>query len=774
MSVTLPLETRAWPRFRIVIRERWGDGGSSQEQSAGGWEALPMARRHRAGNGYYVQAFDRGALPYIGEARFAVRYGLIDGKITQVSSASATRLQANGAQWDADADTLEVRDLTGYFVRIQIAPADTSAWRTVWCGTVQHQEDHGFPGSSIPAGERVYTCFDALALTKTWRMDRHGYVAQHKNDAAAETLYRNVLRPQGYNTSSNGDGRLAKNRSATTWTTDAGVAVFAHVCPGVTASEYWTDRQAAEHALAVSKPQREPLFKFGAATGLLSTGSGNWEVNESDTAWDVLTRICRRERGRGLVFLNWADDSGAPDGPLTLSLDVLPQLYNDITFNSPLTLGPITIAGALSYGNSLTVDLVGDHRLIDASFRLGDPYQYRFDYLETVGERIEVAATLSIADNQSGSVMSKEGVALVRGWSGDEQNTFRDLTGTTLNKRQEARYNPVFQCFKFRPDWMGLLGSAGSGGFLTRGDYRCGDDGAVIVPSSFTLSGFDTPGDAVEVLSDMPLYEDYDNSAASAVRFDAGVEGSEPGRRRMFALLKRTGDKFLTFDQARATHSLSAHVRLDKNSFWIVHSEDEGGTTRKLSDATKTDYQTSGSSFYYYDVAITTGLRLPHRVRLASGDPKGRKRGRIYHPNHHLWLAHHGAIYDLDCSAAGGTAATGFTPKRNARGATNTAPGIVRDDREGLAALHALAWAYYGPTTPRRSASWAMRDCGFLTTYPLADDATGTFPTLGKVVSTISANGEKHNVFCPITRVAYDNLSGVTSWSTEWSELEYE
>ncbi len=67
-----------------------------------------------------------------------------------------------------------------------------------------------------------------------------------------------------------------------------------------------------------------------------------------------------------------------------------------------------------------------------------------------------------------------------------------------------------------------------------------------------------------------------------------------------------------------------------------------------------------------------------------------------------------------------------------------------------------------------------MRDCGFLTTYALADDATGTFPTLGKVVSTISANGEKHNVFCPITRVAYDNLTGVTSWSTEWSELEYE
>jgi hypothetical protein len=165
-------------------------------------------------------------------------------------------------------------------------------------------------------------------------------------------------------------------------------------------------------------------------------------------------------------------------------------------------------------------------------------------------------------------------------------------------------------------------------------------------------------------------------------------------------------------------------------------------------------------------------------VRFASGDPTSRKKGLITHRDHHLWLAHPLAIYDLDRSS--GSVSAGFTPKRLAG---YTSPGLLRDDRAALAQLHQLAWAWYGPVYTRRSASWSLRDFGFFDTFSAVEGLTNTpregdatdmdYPHLGDVVETLFANGTGQTVNTPVTRVAYDNETGVTSWSSEWAELDF-
>jgi hypothetical protein len=780
MSIALPLQTRKYPYVRILVRQRWSEGGSNQETSGAGWEKLPMAKRGRAKNGYRLLDCERACLPMVGTARFALHYGKIDNTLTQVSAESATRMRA-GESWDADLDDLEVRDLTGYEVRIQASDRADVEWRTIFWGVVHCQEDSGWPGASIPAGERLYWCVDGLARVQKWQMTRHGFQAQNWNDSAAATTYGPVKTPLGYNVGSDGNpfGRLAKNRGSVAFTTDGGVSVQCHVAPGATDSDYWSDKQAAEHALAVSKPAREPLFLFSGYTGLLTSCVGSWDVRETDTAWTVLNRICRRERGRGVCFVDWEDDSDDPEGPLTCMLTIQPQLRTDITVNNPAAGTTLTIGGADSLNQTISVDLVGDHRAVAESFKITDLYEERFDHLETCGEFIQVLATLSFIDISTGSLQSTEGVALVKGWSNTDQTTFRDFSGTSLNRRTEQRFRPIYQRYLFRPDWKGHLGGARTGS-ITRGDFRCDDSGAIVVPGFFDTS--DTPGYSVEIMSDLPLFEAYSYLTSTLVRYDADDESVDPTRRPILPMFRRTGqgDKFITFDHAKDSFECSPTLHVDKGGMWVIDCQDDGKETRRISDTTKADLQ---ADFNYSDLVLTVGLRLPHRVRFASGDVNGRRKGRIIHADHHLWLAHHEAIWELDCSTSGGDKTNGFSPRRQAAGAAPNAPGLLRDDRDALAFLHGLSWQWYGPTTTRRAGTWAVRDCGMLPSFSAVvgaaitsgEDAEDvTYPTLGKVVTDIVANGQTTQLNTPVTRIRYDHEQGVTTWSTEWNELAFE
>lgn len=796
MPVTLPLANQQWPYLRLLTRDGFDAQRATPNISGSGWEIWPVSRV--AGkdkpNGMYVIDFDRVCLPQVGRARFGFRYGKIDG---QIIGASATTAQSakSGQPAGSSAQVLSLPDLNGHEVRIQ-ASADGTAWRTVWWGRVDSAEDVGWPGALVPAGDRVYHCVDGFYRTALWEMNRHGFTATDPNSGTA-FQYGPMLGHPGYNV---GFGHAARqsgnlwNVDASQWTPDAAPTgtdgkCYYHGQPGSADCTAWSDQGALENALAAARRPTEPLFKIRfvptTAAGML-VGASAWPVHDGDTVWDLATRILRRERGKGVAFVDWDNDSGAPTGPLTVYLTIMPQMYGDITYQDP-TGTQVSISGAhndvASYVDRL--DLIGDHRLVASAFRLGDKDQFRLDALETVGERIQVLVTLAFVDGQSGSSPSIEGRSLRRGWSTADQTTFRAKTAV---QRQEERFRAIYNLYTLPNAWDFVTGD-GNGGPLNHCDYRCagGDPGmlatwipgSIVGETALSAVGIEpTSPVQARLLSDLPLYEMWNYSVATPRRWDAANERGDQPRRPILALLRVASDKYVKVEEVAPGMSM----RLDGNAIWFFDSVGLGDGTRKISDPSLSSLGALATIGKYENLCFTVGVELPHRVRLYSGkprqDPDCRRFASIGIPEHHLWLAHPGAIWDLDSST--GTTSTGHPPRRGAVLGTSTSPGLLRDDRVALARQHYLAWAWYG--TPRRTACWALRACGFLPTFDFyasatlptngANPSTGSYPTIGQTIHQLRANGETQTIDTPVTRVHYDNQAGVTTWETDWNSLD--
>ena len=780
MPYTLPLINSLWPKFRILTRARWGGGGSGADNrtSGGNWIPQPMRRRGKARHGFVVLDFERVTFPQVGRARIAYDYGVFDDGVVGLADAVD--------ELDPSTTEMNVPDLTGNEVRIQVAPAPendalaATGWRTVYWGTVDYAADEGWPASITPAGRRIYHLVDGFYRASRWVLDRHGAAVTwaHPVSGSNISVFGHMRGHPGYNINPKADGVAAGNRNASQYTTPAGISVNYHTKPGASTSK-WTDLQAAEHALHSVTPPGEPKFTFSGATDLL--GAENpWRVAEGENAHAFVMRVCKRERGKGCVYVDWEDDSSDPTGPLTIKLTVKAQMAADVSYAAPLDGSTTTIQGATSRATSEAVDLTGLHNVSASEFQLGDPDQFRVGYLETLGERIEVLATLSYLDGQVGTTPNFEGRSLVRGWSAADQVAFRALTAV---RRQEAKWRPVYQLHRLHQAWDGRVadGNGGATIALHRVDYRCTEDGYIRAGDNATAAetaenpdvGASTSPLLVEVLDDLPLFEGYVYTGATPARSDAAAEISTPTRRKIIGYVRLAANRYVDFDQAS---NASIHVSVDEDGIWVVHSGDEGAGTRFLSDTTAS----LSAGYNYQNLVLTVGLRLPHRVRMASGDPTAKRKAQIIVPNCHLWLSSPGAIHDLDTST---TSSGGYAARRGACGATVAQPGLLRDDRAALAKQHALAWAWFGNDTPHRSASWGMRACGFLDSF---DAYSGTeveqdgittsvdYPTLGNVVTTLSANGEIHTLNTPITRIAYDNTVGLTRWETEWSSLEFE
>lgn len=777
MALTIPLENQRYAKLRVLTRSSFGAGtGSADDQrvSGGGWTPQPMLRRGRAmSKGFEVQFFERVAFPQVGRARVRYSYGLYDtGRV-------------GGTEEDP---TGGIPDLTGHEIRIQVAEApeldadEVTGWRTVFWGTIDTVEDRMSPGALIPRGERTYHAVDGFYRTSRWALDHHGEYVSH---GGGVSLYGHVRGHPGYNFFRNRDSLTAKNRSSSQYQTPAGLQVNYHTAAGAGDSK-WTDAQALEHAMQSAKPPGEPSFTLVGSTDLLA-GESSWEIREGENVNSFAMRVLKRERGKGLAFVDWADDSGDPTGPLTVYVTINAQIAADILYTDPATGLDVTILGAESRSTPeaptvVTVDLTGDHRNVEESFQLGDPDQFRVGYLETLGEKIEALATASYIDGRSGSAPNFDGITLVRGWSPEHQTTFRALTGSNLVKRQEMQHYPVYQLHQFNPRWDGRAGDGNAGATVSlhRIDYRCSADGRILTPETATaLEQADYENVArtapleVELLEDLPLFSGYSYAAATPTSISSGSTLLN-ARRRMDGYVRISANRYLTFDQ---TATGSIHVTMDGTDVYIVHSGDDGAGTRFFSDTTLT----GASAVYNYEaLVLTVGLRLPHRVRLASGDPAAKRRANIHLSNVHLWLASPGAIHDLD--TATGSSTLGYAGRRNACLGTATSPGILRDDRSALARAHHLAWAWFGSDSTHQSATWALRACGLLpsfSAYSGSNVTTGTpadvaYPQLGQVVTTITANGQDLALNTPVTRVAYDAEAGVTTFSTEWNELSFE
>ncbi len=744
MTVALPLESARWPIFRLLTRASFGSSGAGGASGAG-WTVQPMQSSKPDSSGFILLSYSRCLLPQIGTARILFRYGRFLGKMIGASAASSAAL-ANGNPWDPTTDSLAIPDLTGQEIRIQAAPrgldgenTSSAAWVTVFWGTCEYQQDDGWGGADTPAGERTYHCVDALHRLKRWNLDCHGYYS-------SGTSISNAKGHPGYNVAPGAPAQLAGNRESTgtTFTTQSGGTAFNHCRPG--AGTTWTDKQAVDHALAVGRPPGEPLFVLTGATDLYSDSSAI-DVPEGRTVFDLVSSVCSRGRGRGAVRLEWTEAS--PTGAITPLLKAYAQLAHAYTYTIPSTGGTGTVNGATENSTTVTVDLIGDHRFLPSSLILGDAQQYQCDYMESVGEKIQTLATLSYQDG-----------TLEAGWIASSKTAFNAITDPS--KRTDIKWKPVYQLHRLARSFDFTVKN-GSGSSSSRCDFRCSDDGEVYIGGVV-----DTSVLTAKVMDDLPLYEGYVYDTVAA-RQDGSTVSSfagTPARRDPLLWARNSSGNFLAVGGMGET----VHLKISQDGFLVTASNNQETGLRYFADSDGVSVQ---RVYDYTQLGMTVGIELPHRVRLATGDPDGKRRMKIEHPDLHLWVAHPGAIWDYDST----NIVSGYSPAK--RAAATSASGILRDDRDSLARLHFLSVAWYGPmdgivsTNTRRSAQWALRCCGDIPTSDSYDGGGVVYPDVGKVVTFMYANGQKLSLMTPVSSYVYDNEAGVSTWTTDWSDLDF-
>jgi hypothetical protein len=772
VTITLPLRSERPPLVRVLVATSFNNTrtGGSQLGGKGPWNVQPMLSSDRAGL-ELLDGLTRPCLPEIGECTLRMRFGVVDGRVIGLSASAMQSIQQSGS-WNGDSDQLAVPSLAGKEIRVQLAPDDGSgspAWRTVWWGQCIYEADNEWPAALIPAGERIYTCRDGLHRLQYWYLTRHAaYVAG--------SFYDGAPGHPGYNVGLNGKVLGNREASGAAWNddalaTDCDAKFYYHTWQGTGAATTWSDLQAAEHAMRVSRPTGEPLLSFSGTTALLTTGASPWTVDERETAWDFLLRVCARERGRGLVKLDWADDSADPTGPLVPTLVVWPQTYLPVTYiDNPTTGHESTIAGALGAGTTVAVELFGDHRGIPEGFTRANRTMSRFGAVETVGERIQVLITASRYDGTSLSLEDR--------WSDDDATAFIALE---YLERVDEAWRQVYQAYGLPRTWQGLAKDHNNGGEVAqhRVDYRCDDSGAIV---SFTAQdeqgetipvSFNTSPLLVRILPDTPLLEGYVYDSAAPARRDGAPETGEPDRRPPCAWL-RMGD-----DLYRRGELAGVSLQVKQDSIMVFDPNDLGAGSRVISDTS----EELGATYNTADLGITLALELPHRLRFRTVSANANAQGLgikntkyITIPEAHLWLASPGAMWDVDGTTIDSNGdAYG---RRFACGATVDAPGILRDDRARVAVLHALACAWY--LQDHLPCEWAIRGCGLLPSFGIVADnsnqidpsGTVTYPVLGQFVTTLAANGQTVTVNVPLTGIIYNHQDQTSRFSCDWIDLD--
>jgi hypothetical protein len=676
------------------------------------------------------------------------RYGYLNGNLVGINSAP-------GVPWETTGE-LNAPDLRGHEVRIQFAPVklesdDEPRWRTVWWGQVEHQEDNEWPGASYPAGERTYRCADGLLRAKRWPINSHlAYVDGQ--------VYGNVYGNPGYNVGK--DGITIGNRESSGvndegYPDDTDGKVFAHTHQGNNDSTTWTDLQACEHALRVGRRYGDPLFSFDGVTELLD-GTGSWPVTDQDNAWDFVAKVCDRKRGRGVVFCDWTDDEPDPTGPLFPKLSIYPQTFDDITFAKTYTYSSdaytyTTVRGATSASTVITVDLIGHHGLVDSDFKITEPQVHTADSVESYGERIQVAMTVSYGDTES----------LEIGWDATKEATFDGLDDS---ERSGDAWQLLYNAHRLKAAWLGKCGDGTErSSAVVFCDYRLAGGFSNELKTSTTGDPRTSPV-LCRLLPDLPFLFGYQYSSAVAKFSSDGIDSQE--RIPILPLIRVDTDRYYqTDDSASLSQTYTTKVK-DRT---ILHTSGVDQGARLIGKSAL------GSEYSYSQLAFTVAVELPHRLRfttLADGKTEATTSRRVVieHPNMHLWLAHPQCIYSLN----GADEATGYAPLRV--GSSFGAPYKIRDDRFSLSQMHAMACAWY--LEQRRTCTWTLRDCGLLSTFAVIDDPeTGSesdvaFPQLGQMVNQMIAGGQTHVLKTPITLVAYDHQAGTTTWQTDWQDLE--
>lgn len=799
--VTLPYAKRTWMPTRILVAASWGAT----------WQKLPMASSIR--NGYKLLRFSRTCLPDEGTAVFRLPYGKIDGKLF-VDTTFGSALSAP--------------DLRQYEVRIQ-GQLSTGNWKTIWWGQCVAMRDACFPGSSDPSGDIDYHCVDALGRLRRWYLDYHQLYW-------SGTAFRGRRHP-GYN------ALLGRGDRETTSADPNGLGFGSHAWPGT--GVVWTDQQAVEHAIKSSVPG---LWDAGTNAGTIAAaralhptfplyGSTDWlQANNIYPARDLedlrtfMTRVFERGRGRGLVFLDWTDDTAAdPTSQIAPRLTIRAPVKDDLSVALPGG-GTASFVGASNAGTMISLNLVGDHRLgedAQRTFQVAAASDVEHTGVEVRGDFIIALANLS-----------KKDVSLTGRWLAAEQT---DLENASATERElnEAKFDHVYRRYGFPHDWDLHCGD-GTNNTRTRVDYRC-DAAGTVIQQSDSIASRDTSPLVISIADRLPLYFGYDYTQSPAVTF----HGDPPGdiARLPIGVWIRVNDSPERY--INGAHRMGMSIARAEQDLQIRCAEDQGGRYRKISD--KSIYALSPK---YNDdqMVLLVGLQLPERVRLLQG-VDGEKTKRITVKDHHLWLAHPGAIVSLDSATSSNG---GYAPKRvpvsshsvyqanpagnylslsgdfsktiqpdstvNTTGSANPANnktytvdhvvynsgtnltivymtgsvptndsdfslnytpiGVLRDDRDRLAVILAEAAVWY--LTTRLTGTWTLRDFGWSDGWhPAAEDGsedTGTlnaWPQLGQLMHQLSYSGRTETLDTPVTRFDYSDETGESTWATSWSDRDW-
>lgn len=721
MTINLSIrENQHWALFRVLVMppNQW----TNPRQS---WQVLPSPPRwniHGAAAGYELLRCRRVCLPDLGLVQFRYRFGRIDGRDYGIDTAAGAL------------------DLTNWAIRLQVAPAPALellgsgsynqaelAWRTCWLGTVELQQDIVKPAANYLMGDRIYHCVDILGLTKKWTMQNHAY----SFDAGVGVCRGHP----GYNRRE-GDGAMSGNRSdeVSRFLDDSTIDSFCHTTPGQ--GFYWTDEQALANALVASRSIGSPLFEVDDPCGLLG-GTEAWDIGDTDKCFDFLNKVCPRQRGRGLAYAAWEDDVGDPTGNIQPFLAIRSQGLSSITYNRPSDGGAVTILGAEATSSAVDIDLEGDHRVIEGSFKLGGRAQHKVEYLEVPGEQIEAVITAGYPD----SLFEEK-------WSPGSAVSFDALLP---DQRRGDRYDLVYHLHGLPDSWRVTAGNGNGSGSNHVCDYHCvnggiGQTSSSVLPESSMAS--------IEILPSLPIH----SNPSDTTRFV---------RSPPLLLMNVGADRFLD-----GRRHLGLELRIREDGFHVSKNEWDDEGFRYVGDL---GYPTHQAAYSYTNLALTFAIRLPHRIMYNFGnrDTAGRRLTLPIAKDMRLWLVSNDAITALDLE--NGTLVDGYAPIRGDEGSPGAGTyRILRDNRDQLARRGHLAWSWYG--TFRQTVTYQMKSCMLLPSFEVEDDR-GTrseieYPRLGQLVRTLQAGGVANEIHTPITGIDYDNETQISTLETDWSDLD--
>jgi hypothetical protein len=770
--ISLPKTTRNRATFRIMYMPEghWTD-------EAQPWQILPVPAVFVRGagtlmpstvaqGGYHVGSISRWCLPDEDRAEFYIDTGTINGVEVH--------------------PTLDFIDTA---IRIQVLDDETfpngaedlptDGWKTVFSGTVIYESRSHQPGLDS-FGRITYYCAGTLWRTRNWPLARHSVCnadqsAVEANHAAGHPGYNVPL--HGYFRKVLGNRSILEADDPYGDAADYMVDYKCHRMPlgGSSDTEKWTDAQVVKHALISSRSPGEPIITADLSRGVFD-GTFSWSVTPGDSCWDLLRRVCNRQRGRGAVFLDYYDD---PNGNLYHHLVAYSPFNRNVSYRTPTENGSLTMDRVVTIDqgetgvSAIDVDINGDHRVTEEGVKFELRQSSVFDCIVVQGEKIQVLCNLNFFGN-----------SLSEAWTPADEATFAAIPVGQVKIATSNRWKHVFRRFRYTGAMTVKTDPDATSASI---NYFCSDDGDI--RQAQIGNGLNSTM-SVRILPDLPIYEGYRYDNMYPKRWDEGEDYMPPSRMPPVVMYKTDATVPFSADWLWFPLTNSGwNIQTDDFGMYLYNPlEDQNGCRLLSTKARAPNWFKPFEMFANFNGVSTlsgldfgklntiVGLELGTRVSVTKSydaktedaySEKGRRMVMTV-SGLHLWLLAPRAIWEFDATKAG---QLGYCPGLRAYNWANALPTISRDDRAELSFIAALAFEYYG--NPHNPGTWGLYDCGLMTSFQTETTGAIEYPKLGQLVGKLKYAGEQGAEYTvqldtPITSIHYDHERGSTTWRTDY------